>query len=148
MENPQLMVILFGGLALVLGIATIVVQRMVSHHYETKIEKSIKTEGRIIGFKKKSVSRDSTGHYYPILSYKDNRGNTYELISKVRRGTVQMYQDLDQLPPEIVYYNPEKPIEAFIYIPAVKYLPMIVGGSFTLMCLCFAIVALFMRDIG
>ncbi|OPZ94783.1 MAG: hypothetical protein BWY74_00288 [Firmicutes bacterium ADurb.Bin419] len=78
---------------------------------------------------------DSEGVFYPVVKYKTNEGEELIIQSKIGVGNLD-YLVGNRME---VFYNPNNPTDAILYVPVTRYLPIIIGGSFSIMLILFSV---------
>lgn len=127
------------ALAVIIGFITFIVQRKVYTKITRREREFVRTKGVVVALRR-SKNGESNGQVYPEVKYYDNYSNEYILKSNYSRGSMDYKKkaDNDELT-EMVLYNPENPSEAYIDMPVMKYLPLIIGSGFTILILVIGI---------
>lgn len=134
--------LLLSILAFILGVSLlilgIILQNKSNIKYKLIYQTYIKVTGEIIG-RRTSKLRDfdsaRSGVIYPIVKYKTNEGEELILRSNIGAGNFD-YRVGDTIE---VYYDPQNPADAIVNIPASRYLPIILCGSFSFILLLFSV---------
>ncbi len=132
---------ILGVSLLVLGI---ILQKKSNKKYNCIYQTYVKVSGEIIDRRvSESISTDSptSGMIYPIVKYKTNEGEELILNSRIGVGNLD-YRIGDIIE---VFYNPKNPTDAIINVPAARYIPIILCGSFSFALLLTSVVLFIAR---